>query len=106
MRDISDYKKQYLNDYDFEKYMVAYRRKNIVDVMSAHSHWNILEIGCGIEPLFMYLDNEFEKYTVIEPSDTFYNNALILSQYRNNIEIIHGFLIEMLPKHSDQCTII
>ena len=74
MRDIDDYSKEY-DKADFEEYEVKFRRKKILKVISQNGLRNILEIGCGKEPLFKYLD-EYDSYILVEPSKSFFDNAL------------------------------
>ena len=76
MRDINKYTEEYIKS-DFEEYLVAYRRKKVLEVLNMVSHRRILEIGCGMEPLFKYIPEEqFEEYTVVEPSVSFWRNAM------------------------------
>lgn len=76
MRDINKYTEEYIKS-DFEEYLVAYRRKKVLEVLNMVSHRRILEIGCGMEPLFKYIPEEqFEEYTVVEPSVSFGRNAM------------------------------
>lgn len=76
MRDINKYTEEYVKS-DFEEYLVAYRRKKVLEVLNMVSHRRILEIGCGMEPLFKYIPEEqFEEYTVVEPSVSFWRNAM------------------------------
>lgn len=75
-RDIKHYSKCYLSS-PFTKENVEYRRKLIIDQIKKYKHNHILEIGCGMYPLFSYLDTEeYNDYTIIEPSDVFVQNAL------------------------------
>lgn len=95
MRDIFDYENKYM-DLPFEKYQVGFRRKNIIDSLSLYKHNNILEIGCGLEPLFKYYDN-YNKYFIVEPCELFYNNAVKLSS-KKNVVCIKGFFEEVADK--------
>lgn len=54
MRDINDYTKNY-NIASFEDYKVIYRRKKVLEIMQKYKPKRILEIGCGMEPLFNYI---------------------------------------------------
>lgn len=74
MRDIINYTEQYMKP-NFEDYQIIYRRKKIIEILSKYSHKKILEIGCGMEPLFKYI-NDYEEYVVVEPSYEFFKNAL------------------------------
>lgn len=72
MRNISDYENEYLKP-DFEKYQVIQRRKKVLD--SIYGRKKILEIGCGIDPMFKYIDWEVDVYKVFEPGGKFIDNA-------------------------------
>lgn len=97
MRDITQYEKDYLNGYDFEKYLVRYRRKNITDTTDVSYTHSMLEIGCGLEPLFDYLEGNWKDYIVVEPGDNFYTNAEHIAKKYKNINVRHGFAENILP---------
>lgn len=82
MRDIDKYTKEY-NKAGFEKYQVAYRRKKILEIINKYKPKRILEIGCGMEPLFSYIKYNYEIYYVVEPSKVFFDNAQILAKEKN-----------------------
>lgn len=90
MRDIEKYTKDY-NVPNFEDYQLQYRRKKIMECVNYYRPQNILEIGCGMEPLFKYIEYEFMSYTVIEPSEEFYKNAIDLSRNDNRISCYNMF---------------
>ncbi len=69
-RDLNYYKNQYLNHYGFEKEMVEYRRRNILESMANYSPRKILEVGCGIDSLAGYYEN-FTEFTIAEPVKDF-----------------------------------
>ena len=71
MRDIEDYSKKYIIP-GFEKYKVIYRRRQLLEVIERYKPEKVLEIGCGKEPLFLYASDI--HFTVVEPSDDFYEN--------------------------------
>ena len=85
LRNIDNYVKQYLETNDFEKYQVKYRRKRIIDSISKYNHDSILEIGCGMEPIGFFID-DLDKYTIIEPSETFANNARNMFKDNYNLD--------------------
>ena len=91
MRDIADYSKHYLES-GFEDYLVEYRRRIILNAIKEYHPYKILEIGCGMRPLFDYIDYQFDEYTIYEPSEEFYANALARreeSKYSDRI-VIHN----------------
>ncbi len=91
MRDINKYTADYLTK-SFEDYQVYYRRKKILEVMGRFSHRRILEIGCGMEPLFGSLDlEEYDKYYVVEPSTYFFDNAKKKCEGNDKIVLINDY---------------
>ena len=91
-RDIVDYEKNYSNAVcGFEKYKVFYRKRKIVEIIEQYSPQSILEIGCGMEPLFCYVKGD-QKFTIVEPAEKFCENAKQLSVENKNVTCIKGFL--------------
>lgn len=89
MRDIEEYARKYHNE-PGEYYQALFRKKLVIDVMKKYPHQRILEIGCGLDPLFMHID-DFKKVTVVEPSEDFISNARNLSRGDGRIELIQDF---------------
>lgn len=77
MEDIGAYEIFYISDDDgFEKYQVRYRRKILMNFFEKYKHHSVLEIGCGMEPLFSFLDlTSTKNYTVVEPVTYFCEHA-------------------------------
>lgn len=74
-RDLSDYGEQYLSPiYRFEKSMAMIRRRITIEEMRKFPHRHVLEIGCGMNPIFTEVE-DFERMTVIEPTALFFSNA-------------------------------
>lgn len=90
MRDINDYTKNY-NIASFEDYKVIYRRKKVLEIMQKYKPKRILEIGCGMEPLFNYIRGGYNKYVVVEPSKIFWSNANNYVKENEKIECINDF---------------
>lgn len=89
MRNLEKYTEDYLEK-GFEDWQVRYRRRKILETIMNYSHENIMEIGCGMEPLFCHLDcNSYKQYIVYEPSVKFYKNAVSLAKTYNNIQCIN-----------------
>ena len=86
-RDYERYEEDY-NQMPFESVMVEYRRRIVVENLLKYNHNNILEIGCGNEPLFKYF-SDYSSMTIIEPCDSFYKNACELKE-NNRIQIYKG----------------
>lgn len=89
-RDISDYSDKYI-DYGFEYYQVQYRRKLVSEQIDKYKPKRILEIGCGMEPLFVHFPKI--EFTIIEPSVPFCGHAKELVQQTgcSNVKIINAF---------------
>ncbi|WP_236847383.1 class I SAM-dependent methyltransferase [Campylobacter devanensis] len=84
-RNIEKYVKDYLSDeYDFERYMVVFRRNKILEILQKYQPDNILEIGCGMSSIFSYYNN-FKKAFIVEPSTTFIHKAKEELQGKNII---------------------
>jgi 2-polyprenyl-3-methyl-5-hydroxy-6-metoxy-1,4-benzoquinol methylase len=70
-RDIDGYSLNYF-DQPYEKFQVLFRKKKIIEFLSRYQSKNILEVGCGLESIFLdYQD--FDKITILEPSSMFYS---------------------------------
>lgn len=78
MRDIKDYASKYVNE-PFEDVIVEIRKRNIIEQCKKYTHRRILEVGCGVSPLFMDFD-EFEHMVIVEPSENFVHHAKILAK--------------------------
>ncbi len=90
-RDIADYSQKYLdNEYSFEKYQVHYRRKKVLEQIDLYKHDHIVEIGCGMEPLFEYF-HDFDSMVVVEPSTVFFENAAEKAKAYKNVSLINEF---------------
>ncbi len=97
MRDIDLYTKEY-DGLPFEAIQVKYRRKKVIEQIIKYKHDCMLEVGCGLEPLFAFF-NDFEEMTIVEPSSEFVNKAkeLLMGDYKNSnfdVDIIQGLLEE------------
>lgn len=91
MRDISKYEADYQQE-DFEIYQVKYRRKKILEYIEEIGPESILEIGCGMHPLFEFLSNElYQEYTLIEPGNEFFANAVKIGSGNEKLHMIHDF---------------
>jgi SAM-dependent methyltransferase len=90
MRDLAKYQSEY-NSLPFEKYIVAYRRKKIIEILDKYKPKRILEVGCGQDSLFNHYKN-FDFFAVIEPSDTFYIKANNEAISFPNTKVFYGFV--------------
>lgn len=90
MRDIKDYEIKYKEE-PCEKYQVKYRRKKILELIQSYKHDTVLEIGCGLEPLFEFF-TDYQKMVIVEPGSQFISNAKKKAQKAGqDITCIQGF---------------
>jgi len=75
----------------FETVMVEVRRRQVLASIARYPHGTILEVGCGMEPLFPHV-NSFERFTVVEPSSVFAERARSLAVGRDRVEVIEGYI--------------
>ncbi len=93
-RDLQDYQEQYANQ-PYEKYQVAFRKRKIKELLAKYDHKKLLEVGCGLESIFLDL-NSYEHLTVVEPAEMFYEKALedAKTAKNKNINAIKALLEE------------
>ncbi len=104
MRDIQDYEAKYQEE-PCEKYQVKYRREKILELMLSCKHETVLEIGCGMEPLFEYV-NDYKQMVIVEPGDTFILNAKRKArESESNVVCIQGFFEEKIDQIKATCGI-
>lgn len=95
MRDIDKYADGYVKVLlkEFESYQVKYRRRMVLEQIEKYKPHQILEIGCGMEPLFCWAKNK--DFTIVEPSTDFCENAKKLAEMEKcNVQILQGFFEE------------
>ena len=90
MRDIEKYTEDY-NQPGFEDYQIIYRRRKILEILNQYKPKRILEIGCGMEPLFQYIEFNYDVYTVVEPSKVFCDNARRLAKGNTKISCYNEY---------------
>lgn len=91
-RILKDYYRIYSGD-SFEHWQVKYRRKKVLECIKKHRPKTLLEIGCGMDPLFNYLDKDI-YITVVEPCIEFYDNAKKMVGDKN--KVIKGYIEEVI----------
>ena len=69
--------KQQVENREFEIEYVKIRRKEVLKAISKFKPKSILEVGCGLDPLFTELQY-FEEYFLVEPQSEFIKNAKLL----------------------------
>ena len=91
---LEEYTTEYTKHYStgsFELALIKIRREKVLQSLKKHCHRSILEVGCGLEPLFCHL-KDFQSYTIVEPSPSFAKNAIDLIPQGLNVSVIQGFL--------------
>ncbi len=102
-----NYEVEYTN-LQFEKVLQDYRYQKIVEVVEAHPHKRILEIGSGPTPLFAKI-KEFEKMTVIEPLDAYFKEVQSKGVLDKRLTFIHDYfenVVDTLVQDSFDIVII
>lgn len=92
MRDIESYACNYKKD-DFENSVqVKFRRKKVKEIIKKYLPRNILEIGCGMEPIFKHINMDaMNKVTIIEPAKEFSEYAIqnaVMMGMKTKVEVI------------------
>lgn len=77
MRDINDYAEKYSVE-PFEKELTRFRRKVVIEQCVKYGASSVLEVGCGLEPLFTDY-TAYERMTIVEPSRAFAENARMMA---------------------------
>ena len=88
-----DYSEKYITQYDeesFEKTLVGIRREEVLASWKRHGARRVLEVGCGLEPLFLFT-NEFERLVIVEPSAAFVAHGRSLNP-DDRVQLIEGYL--------------
>ena len=93
-----EYEKNY-SDHSFELVLIKIRRAKIIESLKRHNHDRILEIGCGLEPLFMFF-SDFSSYTLVEPSPRFMENARKHAHRKSKIHFVQDYLENAYEKLS------
>lgn len=70
---------------------MKYRKKKIIETLEKYKPKTILEIGCGMNPIFQDYDEKGLRYTIVEPSEYFYDHAVKLSSNSQRIICINDF---------------
>ncbi len=97
MRDINNYVKNYVKE-PFEETMVQIRKRKVLSQINRYPHNTILEIGCGMSPLFLDI-RDYSEMIVVEPGEGFAKNAEMLARNSDgNVSIIEGFLEDQVDR--------
>ncbi|WAG77621.1 class I SAM-dependent methyltransferase [Metapseudomonas furukawaii] len=90
MRDIEDYTRRY-GEMPFEDVQAAYRRRVVLEQVARHQPRRLLEIGCGLAPLFTDLAPDMD-ICVVEPSAEFIAHARGFAQGRDRVRLVQALL--------------
>ena len=94
-RDLERYATDYLADYGFERWQVQYRREALLRNVADRFAGAVLEVGCGIEPLFMHAP-PVQAWHVIEPARAFADHARHVAadqpHAQRHVDVHEGFL--------------
>lgn len=100
MRDLNRYQVDY-QSLPFEAIQVRYRRRKVLDILTRLAPAAILEVGCGLEPLFAVFE-PFGDMHVVEPASHFYDRAAALAAQRAGVTVHHGTLEECAPRLAER----
>jgi hypothetical protein len=97
----STYARDYIN-LPFEDTLRKYRRKNFMEKLEKYPHERFLEIGCGADPFFKYL-NDVDLTVALEPDEVFFNIIKPIAENRTEIVLFNDVIENLagdLNKHS------
>lgn len=75
----------------FEATQLEFRRRIVLEQIAEHRPASVLEVGCGLLPLFLDLGVGLEV-AVVEPVAEFAAKARQLAKGRGSVRIVEGFL--------------
>lgn len=97
------YTKDYIEQHDkltFETYLKQVRLNEVVTSLRSSNTNNILEIGCGLHPIFLYYD-DYKKMTVVEISKKFSEDAFHIAYKLNKpVHVFCGTFEDAYKKYS------
>lgn len=96
MRDLQSYSEDYINQ-PFEAHQVEYRKKWVLEIIEKNNPKTILEIGCGVNPLFNFYA-DFELLTILEPTKLFYERAVeeVSKRNLNKVQVFNNYFEDAL----------
>ena len=96
-RNLERYARDYTLDYGFERHQVSFRRRSVLKRCAATRADDVLEIGCGLEPLF--LDHPpVNSWHVVEPAAMFAAKARLGARAHPQVVVVEGFLESSLSR--------
>ncbi|MCI9416616.1 MAG: class I SAM-dependent methyltransferase [Eubacterium sp.] len=100
MRDMEDYgEKVAAKDMEFERRQEYFRRNLVKKAIETYAPQggSVLEIGCGLNPLFSDYQDEYQ-FTVVEPVNHFFKNAEHLAENYKHAVCYQGFFEDVAEK--------
>jgi ubiquinone/menaquinone biosynthesis C-methylase UbiE len=95
-RDLDDYQNLYQSQ-PFEFHQVRQRKKLILELLTKQRPGRILEVGCGLESIFLDY-GDFEHAVIVEPASDFHRQAVEqFTDVKNKITIFKGTLEDVSP---------
>jgi SAM-dependent methyltransferase len=94
---LDEYARRYAAQYEnesFETILVAVRRRHVLRWLGHFGARRILEVGCGLEPLFGHYP-DFDVWRVVEPIAGFADRARDMAGTDERIEVLQGRLEEL-----------
>lgn len=89
-RDLEGYSRSY-HELPFEATQLEFRRRLVLEQIARYRPASLLEVGCGMLPLFLDLDAAVDV-TVVEPSAQFAEHARELASGWGAARVVEGFL--------------
>lgn len=105
---LADYFHAYIHDYGFEKDIVAHRQELILDLLRKYKPSIVVEIGCGIDPIYLKALKQrlkIKQWIIAEPIAAFAKAARKTNRKDIPLTVIHGFFedsVEDILKVSQQ----
>ena len=103
-RDLERYSEEY-SKLPFEITQARYRRREVLCQIERHSPKKVLEIGCGLNPLFIDFSDD-KKFVVVEPTRKFYELAMLHADGNSNVEVINEYFEDFEPQTSFDLIIV
>lgn len=103
-RDLEQYQQAY-NDLPFESIQLSFRRRVVLEQIARESPAHLLEVGCGLRPLFTDVA-DFSTFTVVEPAAEFAAKARELSLQRKGVRVVEGVMEELTPSSPADMVIV
>ncbi len=104
MTELEAYAKRYAAQYgerSFETLLVAVRRRHVLQWLSHYGARRILEVGCGLEPLFSHYD-DFDAWRTVEPIADFAGRARELAAGDERVKVTEGYVEEQTAVLADE----